>query len=102
MFDPAMLEAELKLQRDIQGNGTNQTAFKEFAINYTQLWVYIAMIGDNKTITMIHTLGAFYSLKTATNSYQRKVLVFIRDRRGTKDPTPICLPQTKAWQWYTG
>ncbi len=20
----------------------------------------------------------------------------------TKEPTPICLPQTKAWQWYTG
>jgi hypothetical protein len=99
MFDPAMLGAELKLQWDIQGNGTNQTAFKEFAINYTQLWVYIAMIGDQKTITMIHTLGAFYSLKTAMNSYQRKVLVFIRDRRGTEDPTSICLPQTKAWQW---
>jgi hypothetical protein len=39
IFDPAMLKTELKLQRDIQGNGTKQTAFKEFAINYTQLRV---------------------------------------------------------------
>ncbi len=51
---------------------------------------------------MIHTLGALYSLKTATNSFQGKVLVFIRDWRATKEPTPICLLQTKAWQWYTG
>jgi hypothetical protein len=50
IFDPAMLEAELKLQTDIQGNTTNQTVFKEFAINYTQLRVYIAMIGDQKQL----------------------------------------------------
>ena len=51
---------------------------------------------------MIHTLGALYSLKTATNSFQGKVLVFIRDWRATKEPTPICLLQTKARQWYIG
>jgi hypothetical protein len=60
------------------------------------------MIGDQKSITMIHTLGTFYSLKTATTSYQGKVLAFIWDWRVTKKPTPICLPQTKAWQWYKG
>jgi hypothetical protein len=49
MFDPATLEAELKLLRDIQGNATKQTAFKEFAINYTQLQVYIAMIMELST-----------------------------------------------------
>jgi hypothetical protein len=59
------------------------------------------MIGDQKTITMIYTLGAFYSLKTATNSNQGKVLAFIGNWRATKEPTPICLLQTKAWQWYT-
>jgi hypothetical protein len=97
IFNPATLEAELKLQRDNQGNAMKQNTFKEFAINYTQLWVYIAMIGDQKTITMLHALGAFYSLKTATNSYQGKVLAFIEDRQATKEPTPICLLQTKAW-----
>ena len=79
MFDPAILGAEHELQRDIQGNATEQTAFKEFAINYTQLWVYIEMLEDQKTITMIHTLRAFYSLNMATNSYQGKVLIFIGD-----------------------
>jgi hypothetical protein len=50
MFDSATLEAELKLKWDIQGNSTKQTAFKDFAINYTQLRVYIAMIGDQKQL----------------------------------------------------
>jgi hypothetical protein len=60
------------------------------------------MIGDQKTITMIHTLGVFYSLNQATNAYQGKVLAFIWDRWATRDPTPICLLQTKAWQWSAG
>ena len=53
-------------------------------------------------MTMIHTLGTFYSIRAATNAYQGKVLGFVGDRRATKEPTPICLPQVKAWQWYTG
>jgi hypothetical protein len=26
----------------------------------------------------------------------------IGDRRATKEPTPICLPTTKSWEWHTG
>ena len=38
----------------------------------------------------------------ATNSYWGRVLIYIGDWQATKEPTPICLPQTKTWQWYTG
>ncbi len=103
MYNPRMLEAELSLQRDtIEGNATAQARFKDFAVNYGQLRVYGAILGDQKTVTMIHTLGIFYLLKQATKVYQGKVLGFIGDRRATKEPTPICLPQTKAWQWFKG
>jgi hypothetical protein len=102
MYDPRTLEAELSLQQEIQGNAARQATFKDFAVIYGQFWVFIAMIGDQKSITMIHMLGVFYSLKQATNAYQSKVLTFIGDRRAMKEPTPICLPQTKAWQWFTG
>jgi hypothetical protein len=76
----------------------------DFTVNYGQFWVYIAIMGDQKTITMIHTLGSFYSPKLATNAYQGKVLAFIGDRQATKEPTPICLPQAQAkvWQWFAG
>ena len=101
-YELSVVSSELALQRDIQGNTTKQTAFREFATNYTQLRVYIAMVGEQKHVTMIHTLGTFYSIRTATNAYQGKVMGFIGDRKATKEPTPVCLPQVKAWQWYSG
>jgi hypothetical protein len=103
MYNPCTLEAELSLQRDtMEGNATAQARFKGFVVNYGQLRVYGAILGDQKTVTMIHTLRTFYLLKQATKVYQGKVLGFIGDRRATKEPTPICLPQTKAWQWFKG
>ncbi len=98
-YEPSTVAAELLLQRDIQGNITKQTAFREFATNYTQLRVYLAMVGKQKTVTMIHTIGAFYSIRAATNEYQGKILGFSGDCRATKEPAPVCLPQIKAWQW---
>ncbi len=29
-------------------------------------------------------------------------MTFISDRCATKEPTPVCLPTTKAWEWHTG
>ncbi len=101
-YEISVMAAELALQREIQGSTTKQTAFREFATNYTQLRVYLAMVGEQKNVTLIHTLGTFYSIRTAMNAYQGKVMGFIGDRRATKEPTPVCLPQVKAWQWYSG
>jgi hypothetical protein len=98
-YEPITVAVELSLQRNIQGNPTKQAAFQEFATNYTQMRVYLAMVGEQKTVTMIHTIGAFYSIRAATNLYRGKILRFIGDRRATKEPTPVCLPQNKAWQW---
>jgi hypothetical protein len=64
--------------------------------------IYLAMVGEQKTVTMIHKLGTFYAIRASTNAYQGKVLGFVGDQRATEEPTPICLPQVKAWQWYTG
>ncbi len=67
-----------------------------------QMRMYLAMVGEQKTVTMIHTIRVFYSIRASTNAYQGKILGFIGDRRATKEPTPVCLPQTKAWQWFLG
>ena len=64
--------------------------------------IYLAMAGKQKTVTMIHMLGTFYLIRALTNAYQGKVLGFVGNQRATKEPTPICLPQVKAWQWYAG
>ena len=54
-----------------------------------------------KSNTRLHD-SVYYSLASATSTYQGKVLAFIGDRRATKEPTPICLPTTKTWEWRTG
>jgi hypothetical protein len=51
---------------------------------------------------MVHTPGVYYSISSATSTYQGKVLAFIGNRRATKEPTPVCLPATKTWEWHTG
>ncbi len=60
------------------------------------------MTGAQTTVTMIHTPGVYYSIESATHGYQGQVLAFIGDRRTTKEPTPICLPTDKTWQWFMG
>jgi hypothetical protein len=79
-----------------------RAGFRDFVANVQQLWVYLAMIGGQAHVTMIHTLVLYYSIKSSTSAYQGKMMAFIGDRRATKEPTPVCLPTTKAWEWHTG
>ena len=60
------------------------------------------MLGGKHVVTMLHTPGVYYSINPSTRAYQGRVLVFIGDRRLTKEPTPVCLPTTKSWEWHTG
>ena len=103
MYDPATIQAELAIQlRGTPGDPANWLSFREFVVNVQEFRVYLAMLGSQTHVSMIHTPGVYYSLKSATSTYQGKVLAFIRDRRATKEPTPICLPTTKMWEWHTG
>ncbi len=102
MHNPGTITAELKLQSKINGNQAKYAAFHDFSVNYNQLQVYLAMAGTQATVMMIHTPGVYYFIKSATNRYQGRVLAFIGDHRATKEPTPICLPMDKTWQWFTG
>jgi hypothetical protein len=103
MYDPASIQAELAVQlRGTPGDPTNRTSFREFVVNVQEFRVYLAMLGTQTHVSMIHTPGVYYSLASATSTYQGKILAFIGDRRATKEPTPICLPTTKTWEWHAG
>jgi hypothetical protein len=82
MYDPASIQAELAVQ--LRGPGTpgdlaNRTSFREFVVNVQEFRVYLAMLGNQTHVSMIHTPGVYYSLASATSTYQGKVLVFIGD-----------------------
>ena len=103
MYDAVTLEAELAVQRGVTpGEATSRQAFKDFVVNVQQFRGYLAMLGGKHVVTMLHTPGAYYSISSATRAYQGRVLAFIGDRRLTKEPTPVCLPTTKTWEWHTG
>jgi hypothetical protein len=102
MCDPVTIQAELAVQlRGTPGDLANRTSFCEFVVNVQEFRVYMAMLGNHTHVSMIHTPGVYYFLASATSTYQGKGLAFIGDRRATKEPTPICLPTTKTWEWHT-
>ena len=103
MYDRVTIQAELAIQlRGTPGNPANRMSFREFMVNVQEFRVYLAMLGSQTHVSMIHTPGVYYSLASATSTYQGKVLAFVGDRRATKEPTPSCLPTTKTWEWHTG
>jgi hypothetical protein len=103
MYDPGAIDAELAIQSGINpADAASRSAFRDFAVNVQKFRVYIAMLGGQPYVSMIHTPGVYYSIDALTSAYQGKVLVFVGDRRATKEPTPVCLPSTKAWEWHTG
>jgi hypothetical protein len=48
----------------------SRTGFLNFVANVQQLWVYLAMLGGQAHVTMIHTLGIYYSIKLLMSAYQ--------------------------------
>jgi hypothetical protein len=103
MYDPVNLKAELAVQQEVTPSDTaSRQTFKDFVVNVQQFRGYLAMLGGKHVVTMLHTPGVYYSISTSTKAYQGRVLAFIGDRRLTKEPTPVCLPTTKAWEWHTG
>jgi hypothetical protein len=70
MYNPGTIAAELRLQSKIDGDQAKCVAFRNFLVNYNQLQVYLAMAGAQITVTIIHTPGVYYSIKSATNGYQ--------------------------------
>jgi hypothetical protein len=103
MYNAEMIRAELGVQRGVNpGDAASRAAFRDFIVNVQHLRVYLAMLGGQAHVTMIHTPGVYYSISPSTSAYQGKVLAFIGDCRATKEPTPVCLPMTKSWEWHTG
>ena len=97
------MEAELAVQaQGNPGNPASRYGYRKLVINVQQFRVYLGMLGGQSHIVMIHTPGVYYSFSSTTRAYQGKVLAFLGDQRATKEPTPVRLPSTKTWDWYSG
>jgi hypothetical protein len=103
LYSEDTINAKLAVQSGINpGDPASWAAFREFITNVQQFRVYLAMLGGQPYVTMIHTPGVYFIIVQATSQYQGKVLAFIGNRRATKEPTPVCLSATKTWEWHAG
>ena len=58
MYDPATIKAELSVQlKGTPGDLASWTAFRNFVVNVQQFRVYLAMLGGQLPVSMIHTPG---------------------------------------------
>ncbi len=95
MYNAETIRAELGVQRGVNpGDAASRAAFRNFVVNVQHLRVYLAMLGGQAQVTVIHTPGVYYSISPSTSACQGKVLAFIGDRRATKEPTPHHRPST--------
>ncbi len=103
LYSEDTINAKLAVQSGINsGDPASRAAFREFITNVQQFQFYLAMLGGQPYVTMIHNPGVYFSIAQAISQYQGKVLAFIGDRRATKEPTPVCFPTTKTWEWHMG
>ncbi len=103
LYSKETINAKLVIQSGVNpGDAASRAAFRDFVVNVQQLRVYLAMLGGQSYVTMVHTPGVYYSIAPSTSTYQGKVLAFIGDQRATKEPTLVYLPATKTWEWHTG
>jgi hypothetical protein len=99
MYDLATIDAEFGVQSLVlPGDSLSCAGLPDFVANDQQLRVYLAMLGGQAHVSMIHTPSIYYSIKSLMSAYQGKMMAFIGDRRATKEPIPVCLPTIKAWE----
>jgi hypothetical protein len=78
MYDTATIEAKQAIQRGINPtDATSRTLFQDFAVDVQHFCVYLAMLGGQPHVTMVHTLGVYYFINPAMSAYQGRVLAFI-------------------------
>ena len=71
MYDPATIFAELAMQSGVTpGEFTSWRAFCDFVRNVPQFQVYLAMLGGQQNVSMIHTSRVYYSIASATAPFK--------------------------------
>jgi hypothetical protein len=87
MYDPATIKAELSVQlRGTPGDLANRTAFHDFVVNVQQFWVYLAMLGGQTHISMIHTPGCITQLRLPLARTRVKYWHLLETIRPQKNP----------------
>ena len=63
LYSKENIDAERTVQSGINpGDPGCQAAFRDFVVSVQQVRVYLAMLGGQPNVAMIHTTGVYYSI----------------------------------------
>lgn len=94
--------AELKWQREVNGETARTDAFREKMLSLLEFKAFAFMNKSGSPwVQLGHGLGKFYSLHGTVPELDGKVIMFIGDRGWTRDPTPVQAPVQNMWKWIT-
>jgi hypothetical protein len=93
--------AELKWQRDVNGEAAKIVAFTERVLGLQEFKAFAFMKAGSPWVQVGHGLGKFFSLYGTMPELDGKVLMFVGDRGWTRDPVAVQPPVQNTWKWVT-
>ena len=70
MYDPATIDAELAVQSGVNSiEPASRRVFRDFVVNVPQFRVYLAMLGGQQHVSIIHIPGVYYSIASAAPTF---------------------------------
>jgi hypothetical protein len=90
---------KLRWQLGVGGDRTKADQFCEVVGALQDFKTYLFIKPGSTFCTVIHSPLKFVAITEATQQLQGRIIGFVGDRTLTKEPTPVLLPQQKAWEW---
>ncbi len=91
--------AELAWQREVKGDKAKNDAFVEQVLAKQHFQAFAFMKPGSPWVHMGHGLGKFFAYTNTVPDLEGKVLMFVGDRRGTRDPMVVQPPVQTTWKW---
>jgi hypothetical protein len=89
----------LRWQHDAAGDPTKLSVWKIEATSSLGLQFYAYMQPGEAFMVVGHSMSTIYSTTTDITTLHGKVVLFMGDRKGTRDCIPIILPPKTAFEW---
>jgi len=89
----------LRWQHDVAGDPTKLLVWKIEATSSHGLQFYAYMQPGEAFMVVGHSMSTIYSTTTDITTLHGKVVLFMGDRKGTRECVPIILPPQSAFEW---
>ena len=89
----------LRWQRETNGETAKLATWKMEATSLPNLQFFAFMQPGEAYIVLGHSMATIYSTATDIATFHGKIVLFVGDRKGTRECTPVVLPPVCAFEW---